>query len=103
MVVNSLKAYTKDAVVLVYRPPEGPGTQGEIKSCEASSIRRVLASYEHPGQFISVLKELKAKISKQKREARYAQAFRKQHADFLRRFERVQKLLSQRIRSDSNG
>jgi DNA-binding NtrC family response regulator len=85
MVIKSIKNRTPDAVCLIFTPPTDDGT-GEVKMVDSSRLLTLIPSFSAPDQLVGSLHEVREALRQKVRERRYLQNFRKQHLDFLQKY-----------------
>jgi DNA-binding NtrC family response regulator len=95
MVVKTVKAVAPDLVALVFTPPSDEG-HGEIKLVESSRLITLVPSFSDPQQLAAALREVRDALWAKARERRYLSIFRKQHFEFLKRYNLVKQRLNQK-------
>ncbi|MEM9489124.1 MAG: hypothetical protein AAGC55_08265, partial [Myxococcota bacterium] len=83
MVIRSIKSQSPSSVVMTFT---GPGPGGKIEIVETAKTTTIIPSFTDPQQLLDRLDELAEAFRAKAREARYTQAFRERHYDFLRRY-----------------
>jgi DNA-binding NtrC family response regulator len=92
MVIKTIKGNLPDTVVLIFTPPREGGT-GEVKMMDASRLLTLIPSFSEPDQLVGALLEVREGLRQKLRERRYLQNFRKQHLEFIQKYN----LLKQRL------
>jgi DNA-binding NtrC family response regulator len=92
MVIKTIKGRTPDVVTLIFSPP-GEGTTGEVKMVDASKLLTLIPSFSAPDQLVGSLQEVREALRQKIRERRYLQNFRKQHLEFLQKFNALKQRL----------
>lgn len=92
MLVRTVKAQSPDTVALLFTPPGEDGA-GEIKMADASRLHTLVAQFTDPEQLLNQIRDVREAVRKQAKERRYLQAFRKQHFDFLNRYNVIRQRL----------
>jgi DNA-binding NtrC family response regulator len=92
MVIKTIKGRTPEAVTLIFSPP-GEGTTGEVKMVDSSKLLTLIPSFSAPDQLVSSLLEVREALRQKVRERRYLQNFRKQHLDFLQKYNAIKQRL----------
>ena len=95
MVVKTVKASSPDVVALVFTPPSEEGV-GEIKMMDQSRLITLVSSFSDPGQLVGALSEVREALRKKSRERRYLSVFRKQHFQFLKRYNLIKQKIGQK-------
>lgn len=88
MVVKTIKASSPEAMILLFTPPSG-STVGEVKVIETSRIMTLVPSFTDPAQMAASLEEVREAIKQKAKERRYLKAFRRDHLDFINRYNRI--------------
>jgi DNA-binding NtrC family response regulator len=92
MVIKTIKNNLPDVVALIFTPP-GDGTHGEVKMVDSSRLLTLIPSFAAPDQLVASLHDVREALRQKVKERRYLQAFRKQHLEFLQKYN----LLKQRL------
>ena len=92
MVIKTIKGRTPDVVTLIFSPP-GEGTTGEVKMVDASKLLTLIPSFSAPDQLVGSLQEVREALRQKIRERRYLQNFRKQHLEFLQKYNALKQRL----------
>jgi hypothetical protein len=87
-----VKATAPDVIALLFVPP-GEGRSGHVKMVESSRLVTLIPSFSQPEQLTAALFEVREGLRKKAKERRYLQIFRKQHFDFLKRYNLVKQRL----------
>jgi DNA-binding NtrC family response regulator len=85
MVIKSIKGNSPDAVALMFTPPE-EGVTGEVRMVDSSRLFTLIPAFKTPSQLVASLEEVREALRQKAKERRYLQVFRKQHFDFLKRY-----------------
>lgn len=85
MVLKTLKATAPDIVGILFTPPRGTES-GDVRLLENSKFHTLLPAYSEPTQLLASLKEIRGALRRNSKERRYLSIFRKQHFEFLKRF-----------------
>lgn len=93
MVVKTVKSVAPDLVALVFTPPSEAGV-GEVKLVESSRLLTLIPSFSDPRQLVGALLEVREGLRKKAHERRYLSVFRKQHFEFLKRYNRLKHKLA---------
>lgn len=97
MVINTIKTGSPvDVVVLQFSPPTDDGP-GEIKMVDQSRLLVLVPSFSLPDQLVGALEEVREALRKKSRERRYLVMFRKQHMEFLKKYNLVKQRLEQKL------
>ena len=100
MVIKTIKTRTPDVVTLLFSAP-GEGGTGEVKMVDQSKLLMLIPSFSAPDQLVSSLQEVREGLRQKLRERRYLQNFRKQHLEFIQKYNALKSRLE---KSDmSNG
>src|SRR6185436_7777567 len=92
MVIKTIKGRTPDVVTLIFSPP-GEGTTGEVKMVDQSKLLTLIPSFAAPDQLGGSLQEVREALRQKVRERRYLQNFRKQHLEFLQKYNALKQRL----------
>ena len=92
MVIKTIKGRTPDVVTLIFSPP-GEGTTGEVKMVDQSKLLTLIPSFAAPDQLVGSLQEVREALRQKVRERRYLQNFRKQHLEFLQKYNALKQRL----------
>jgi DNA-binding NtrC family response regulator len=92
MVMKSIKGNNPDVVTLVFTPPT-EGGHGEVKMVDSSRLLTLIPSFSAPDQLVGSLQEVREALRQKARERRYLQNFRKQHLDFLQKYNAIKQRL----------
>jgi DNA-binding NtrC family response regulator len=95
MLVKSVKVASPDLVSIAFRPP-GERGPGEIKMVESSKMVVLVPMFSEVDQLITSLQEVKEALRRKARERRYHGLFRMQHAEFLKRYQRLKQKLARK-------
>jgi response regulator RpfG family c-di-GMP phosphodiesterase len=85
MVIKTIKTRTPDVVTLLFSAPTDDGT-GEVKMVDSSKLLMLIPSFSAPDQLVSSLQEVREGLRQKLRERRYLQNFRKQHLEFIQKY-----------------
>jgi DNA-binding NtrC family response regulator len=96
MVVKTIKASNPEAMILLFTPPTG-STVGEVKVIETSRIMTLVPSFTDASQMASSLEEVREAIKQKAKERRYLKAFRRDHLDFINRYNRIRTSLQAQL------
>lgn len=88
MVVNSIKGSHPDAIILRFSPPSAEGV-GEVKLVEQSRLITLVPSFTETAQLARALEEIREGLRQKVKERRYLNVFRRDHLDFLKRYNRL--------------
>ena len=88
MVVNTIRSTNADAVVLQFTPPRSDSV-GEVKMVEQSRLITLIPSFTEAPQLARSLEEIREGIKQKNRERRYLNVFRRDHLEFLKRYNRL--------------
>ncbi len=94
MVVKTVKASAPDAVALLFTPP-ADGRTGEVKMVDQSRLLTLIPSFRDPAQLIASLQEVREALRQKGKERRHLQTFRKQHFEFLKRFNQLKQRIAE--------
>jgi hypothetical protein len=89
MVLTTVKTGAPDAVALLYDPPSGPRTAGEVRMIDGSRSIVLVSGFKTADQLVAPLSEIREGIRKKMKERRYLQAFRHSNLEFLQRYSSV--------------
>jgi DNA-binding NtrC family response regulator len=92
MVLKTIKNTAPDVLALLFTPPSD-GSPGSVKMVDATRRLTLVPSFTAPDQLVAQLVEGREALRQKAKERRYLQAFRKNHLEFLQRYN----LLKQRI------
>jgi DNA-binding NtrC family response regulator len=92
MVIKTIKGNLPDAVALIFTPPREEG-HGEVKMVDSSRLLTLIPSFSAPDQLVSALLEVREGLRQKLRERRYLQNFRKQHLDFIQKYNHLKQRL----------
>lgn len=95
MVVKTIKSNAPDAVALLFDPPNDDHS-GEVRILEASRLWTPIPSFAQPEQLVGALEQVREALKQKARERRYLQAFRKQHLEFLKKYNAVKQRLAEK-------
>jgi DNA-binding NtrC family response regulator len=93
MVVKTIKASAPDIIAVLFTPPRGQ-THGEVKVVESSRLHSLIPSFSDPRQLVTALGDLREALRRKSHERRYFQVFRKQHLDFLKRYNAIKQKIA---------
>jgi CheY-like chemotaxis protein len=93
MVVKSVKSVRPEMLVLVFRPPGADGG-GVVKMVETSRVTTLIPSFSEPQQLVFALEDVREGLRKKATERRYLSVFRKQHFEFLKRYNTLKQKLA---------
>jgi DNA-binding NtrC family response regulator len=96
MVVKTIKAGNPEVIALVFVPPSG-NKVGEVKVVEASRLITLVPSFTDAGQLAASLEEVREAIKQKAKERRYLNAFRRDHLDFINRYNRLRSQLQAQL------
>lgn len=85
MIIKSIKTGSPDAVVLIFVPPRDGG-HGEVKMVDSSRLLTLIPSFSAPDQLVGSLLEVREGLRQKVKERRYLQNFRKQHLEFIQKY-----------------
>jgi DNA-binding response OmpR family regulator len=85
MVVKTIKSSSPDAVVLLFTPPSRERV-GEVKMVEGSRLITLVPSFTDPAQLVASLEDVRDGIREKAKERRYLKVFRRDHMEFLKRY-----------------
>jgi len=85
MVIKTIKSRTPDVVTLLFTAP-GEGGTGEVKMVDQSKLLMLIPSFSAPDQLVGSLQEVREGLRQKIRERRYLQNFRKQHLEFIQKY-----------------
>jgi hypothetical protein len=85
MVIKTIKSRTPDVVTLLFSAP-GEGGTGEVKMVDQSKLLMLIPSFSAPDQLVGSLQEVREGLRQKIRERRYLQNFRKQHLEFIQKY-----------------
>lgn len=92
MVIKTIKGNLPDALALIFTPPREEGN-GEVKMVESSRLLTLIPSFSAPDQLVSALMEVREGLRQKLRERRYLQNFRKQHLEFIQKYNHLKSRL----------
>jgi DNA-binding NtrC family response regulator len=93
MVIKSIKKSSPDAVALMFSPPD-ESTPGEVRMVDSSRLLTLIPSFSAPTQLVTSLEEVREALRQKAKERRYLQTFRKQHFDFLKKYNALKQRLA---------
>jgi DNA-binding NtrC family response regulator len=93
MVMKSIKARNPDALTLLFSPPQG-GRAGAVHMVDNSKLLTLIPAFSTSEQMVVQLQEAREALVKKGKERRYLQLFRRQHFDFLKKFQALRQRLS---------
>lgn len=102
MVLRTIRANAPDAVALLFTPPSD-AVAGSVKMVDASRVTTLVPAFSSPSQLVDALEEVREALRQKIRERRYLTAFRKEHFDFLKRYNRFRERLAQRKEADATA
>lgn len=94
MVVKTIKAGAPDVFALLFTPPGDDNKTGEVKMVETSRMTVLIHSFSDTQQLVDALDEIREALKRKSRERRYLQSFRKEHFEFLKRYQRIKQRLA---------
>jgi DNA-binding NtrC family response regulator len=94
MVIKTIKGRTPEVVTLIFSPP-GEGTTGEVKMVDSSKLLTLIPSFSAPDQLVGSLLEVREALRQKLRERRYLLSFRKQHLEFLQKYNSLKQRLAE--------
>jgi DNA-binding NtrC family response regulator len=92
MVIKTIKSRTPDVVTLLFSAP-GEGGTGEVKMVDQSKLLMLIPSFSAPDQLVASLLEVREGLRQKLRERRYLQNFRKQHLEFIQKYNALKQRL----------
>jgi len=95
MVIKSIKGRMPEVVTLMFSAPD-EGSPGEVKMVDASKLLTLIPSFSAPDQLVGSLLEVREALRQKVRERRYLQNFRKQHLEFLQKYNTLKQRLEKK-------
>jgi response regulator RpfG family c-di-GMP phosphodiesterase len=92
MIIKTIKARIPDVVALMFTAPHA-GRAGEVHMVDSSKLLTLIPAFSVPEQMVAQLQELRDALAKKVKERRYLQIFRKQHFDFLQKYQTLRQRL----------
>jgi DNA-binding NtrC family response regulator len=92
MVIKSIKTSSPDVVALIFTPPRDGGN-GEVKMVDSSRLLTLIPSFSAPDQLVGSLTEVREALRQKVKERRYLQNFRKNHLEFLQKYNHLKQRL----------
>lgn len=86
MVIKTLQAERPELLGLLYQKP---GPEGRIDRLERGQVDEVIRPFATPQHLVAAVKKATGELATKAQERRLMQAFRADHADFIRRFAKV--------------
>ncbi|MCG5055480.1 MAG: response regulator [Myxococcales bacterium] len=96
MVVKTIRNASPEVMVLLFTPPAG-ATVGEVKVVESSRLITLVPSFTDPTQLASSLEEVREAIKQKGKERRYLKVFRRDHLEFINRYNRLRTRLQTQL------
>ncbi len=96
MVVKTIKANNPEGIVLLFTPPAGTAV-GEVKAVESSRLLTLVPSFTDPAQLAAALEDVREAIKQKGKERRYLKVFRRDHLEFINRYNRVRTKLNTQL------
>lgn len=96
MVVKTIKANNPEVMVLIFTPPGG-NMVGEVKAVENSRLLTIVPSFTDPAQLAAALEDVREAIKQKAKERRYLKVFRRDHLEFLNRYNRLRAKLQTQL------
>jgi DNA-binding NtrC family response regulator len=94
MVIKTIKGRTPEVVTLMFSPPD-EDAPGEVKMVDASKLLTLIPSFSAPDQMVASLLEVRQALRQKVRERRYLINFRKQHLEFLQKYNTLKQRLKE--------
>ncbi len=99
MVIKSVKASAPELISLLFNPPAEQG-DGDVKLIDQSRVMNLIPAFTDPAQLVGALDDVRQALLKKAKERRYVHVFRKQHFEFLKRYNTMKRRLSAKSGSD---
>jgi DNA-binding NtrC family response regulator len=93
MVITTIKKNSPDAIALMFSPPDR-SAPGEVRMVDSSRLFTLIPSFSAPNQLVTSLEEVREALRQKAKERRYLQVFRKQHFDFLKKYNSLKQRLA---------
>jgi DNA-binding NtrC family response regulator len=94
MVIKTIKASAPDATAILYTAP-GSAPVGEVKVVEQSRMLTLVPSFTEVAQLAKCLEEVREALKQKAKERRYLRVFRRDHLQFLNRYNKLAERLKQ--------
>jgi DNA-binding NtrC family response regulator len=92
MVIKSIKGRSPDVVALLFTPPGDTG-RGDVRMVDGSKLVTLIPSFSSPEQMARQLEDVRDALVRNAKERRYMQLFRRQHFDFLQKYQSLRQRL----------
>lgn len=96
MVVKTIRSANPEAMVLLFTPPSGQSV-GEVKVVESSRLITLVPSFTDAAQMASSLEEVREAIKQKAKERRYLKVFRRDHLEFINRYNRLRTKINEQL------
>ena len=102
MVVKTIKANNPEGIILLFTPPAG-NLVGEVKALESSRLLTLVPSFTDPAQLAAALEDVREAIKQKGKERRYLKVFRRDHLEFINRYNRLRSKLQLQLAKSSQS